>query len=120
MPIRGSSRKSGAQPSLTNRSAILNLATTASCLALSGRIRGTTMPFLAQLSRTSRRVELVALGGAAGFAAGIGAFVLLGPHWLARLLSDSSAAIGAVLMGVIFALAASTLAAIVVIIRVRT
>jgi methyl-accepting chemotaxis protein len=78
------------------------------------------MPFLAQLSRTSRRVELVALGGAAGFAAGIGAFVLLGPHWLARLLSDSSAAIGAVLMGVIFALAASTLAAIVVIIRVRT
>jgi methyl-accepting chemotaxis protein len=77
------------------------------------------MPFAANLSRTGRRLEFVALAGAVGFAAGIGVFLLFGPQWLVQVLTNSPAPVPCVSMGIIFALAASTLASIVVIARVR-
>jgi methyl-accepting chemotaxis protein len=77
------------------------------------------MPFSAQLSKTARRGRLVAIGGAAGFAAGVAGFVLFGSHWLVQALNDAPPAVSGAVMGVIFALFASTLAAIVVIARVR-
>ena len=77
------------------------------------------MPLSVTLSRMSCRGELVALGAAIGFAAGIGAFVLFGPHWLVRALSEAPAAVSGIVMGVIFAFAASTLTGIVVIARAR-
>ena len=77
------------------------------------------MPFFAKFSRMSRRGELVALGAAAGFVAGLGVFFSLGPHWLVQLLGDSPAPVGGAAMGIIFALAAATLTASVVIARVR-
>ena len=77
------------------------------------------MAFAATLSRTSRRGGLVWLGAAAGFAAGVGAFQLFGPHWLIQALSEAPAPLSAAVMGAIFACAAATLTAIVVIVRVR-
>jgi methyl-accepting chemotaxis protein len=77
------------------------------------------MPFSTLVSKTSRRGQLVALGGAAGFAAGVTGFVLFGSQWLVRVLNDAPPAVSGVIMGVIFALFASTLAGIVVIARVR-
>jgi methyl-accepting chemotaxis protein len=77
------------------------------------------MPFAADLSRTSRRAGFVALGGAVGFAAGLAGFMLFGPRWLVQALSDAPAPVSGIVMGIIFALATSTLTSIVVIARVR-
>ncbi len=77
------------------------------------------MPFAAMFSTKSRRWAQVMLGAAAGFAAGVVAFSLFGAHWLVQLLSDAPAPLSAAIMGVIFALAAATLSALVVIARVR-
>jgi methyl-accepting chemotaxis protein len=77
------------------------------------------MPFFLRLSKASRRGGFVAMAGAIGFAVGIIAFVLFGSHWLVQALSDApELAVGAV-MGVILALAVSTLTSFVVIARIR-
>ena len=77
------------------------------------------MPFAANFSRTSRRGAFVAIAAAAGFAAGIAGFAAFGSQWLVQALGNAPAAVSGVVMGVIFALAFSTLAALVVIERVR-
>ncbi len=77
------------------------------------------MPFFLRLSKASRRGGFVALGGAIGFAVGIVAFVLFGSEWLVEALSGAPALVVGVIMGVILALAASTLTSILVIARVR-
>jgi methyl-accepting chemotaxis protein len=77
------------------------------------------MHFAAELSRTSRRGGFVALGAAIGFGAGIAGFVFFGPHWLVRALIEAPAPVAGAVMGMIFALAASTLTAAIVIFRVR-
>jgi methyl-accepting chemotaxis protein len=71
------------------------------------------------LSKSSRRGELVVVGALAGFAAGIAVFALFGPHWLVRALTDESPTVSGLVMGLIFALAASALTAIIVIVRIR-
>jgi len=77
------------------------------------------MPFFLRLSKASRRGGFVAVAGAVGFALGIVAFVLFGSHWLVQALSDAPGPVVGVVMGVILALAVSTLTSFVVIARVR-
>jgi methyl-accepting chemotaxis protein/PAS domain-containing protein len=77
------------------------------------------MPFFLRLSKASRRGGFVAVAGAVGFAAGIVAFVLFGSHWLVQALSDAPELAVGVVMGVILALAVSTLTSFVVIARIR-
>ncbi len=77
------------------------------------------MPFAAMFSTKIRRWAQVMLGAATGFAAGVVAFSLFGAHWLVQLLSDAPAPLSAAVMGVIFALAAAMLSALVIIARVR-
>jgi methyl-accepting chemotaxis protein len=77
------------------------------------------MPFFFRLSKASRRGGFVALAGAIGFAVGVVAFVLFGSRWLVEALSDAPAPVVGVVMGIILALAASTLMSFVVIARVR-
>ncbi len=77
------------------------------------------MAFAARLSKTSRRGSLMVLGAAAGFAAGVVIFSLVGAHWLVQLLSEAPAPVSAAIMGVVFALAVATISAIVVVVRVR-
>jgi methyl-accepting chemotaxis protein len=76
------------------------------------------MPVSKVMSRTSRRYALVVLGAVGGFAAGVAAFSLFGAHWLVAALSEGPA-LSAAIMGVIFACVSSTLAALVIIARVR-
>jgi methyl-accepting chemotaxis protein/PAS domain-containing protein len=76
------------------------------------------MPFTANLSRTTRRGGFIALASGAGFVAGVAAFVFIGPDWLVHALRGP-ALLGGAAMGVIFALAASTVASIVVAVRTR-
>jgi methyl-accepting chemotaxis protein len=59
------------------------------------------------------------MAGAIGFAVGIIAFVLFGSHWLVQALSDAPGPVVGVVMGVILALAVSTLTSFVVIARIR-
>jgi methyl-accepting chemotaxis protein len=77
------------------------------------------MPFFLRLSKASRRGGFVAMAGAIGFAVGIIAFVLFGSHWLVQALSDAPGPVVGVVMGVILALAVSTLTSFVVIARIR-
>jgi methyl-accepting chemotaxis protein len=77
------------------------------------------MPFFLRLSKASRRGGFVAVAGAVGFALGIVAFVLFGSHWLVQALSDAPELAVGVVMGVILALAVSTLTSFVVIARIR-
>ncbi len=77
------------------------------------------MPFFFRLSKASRRGGFVALAGAIGFAVGVVAFVFFGSRWLVEALSDAPAPVVGVVMGIILALATSTLTSFVVIARVR-
>jgi len=77
------------------------------------------MAFFLRLSKASRRGGFVAMAGAIGFAVGIIAFVLFGSHWLVQALSDAPGPVVGVVMGVILALAVSTLTSFVVIARIR-
>jgi methyl-accepting chemotaxis protein len=77
------------------------------------------MLFSLRLSRAARRGEFVVLAGAMGFAAGIIGFILFGAHWLVQALSEAPAAVAGSIIGVIFALTASTLTSFFVIARVR-
>jgi methyl-accepting chemotaxis protein len=77
------------------------------------------MPFSFKLSRASRRGGIVALAGAVGFAIGIVAFIFFGSHWLVEALRDAPGPVVGVIMGIILALAASTLTSLIVIARVR-
>ncbi len=77
------------------------------------------MPFSALLSKTSRRGELVVLGAIAGFAIGMGGCMAAAPRGLGHALGNASTPALGALVGVVFALAASTLTALVVIARVR-
>jgi methyl-accepting chemotaxis protein len=77
------------------------------------------VPFFLRLSEASRRAGFVALGGAIGFAVGVVAFVLFGSRWLVEALSDAPGPVVGVVMGIMLALATSTLTSIVVITRVR-
>jgi methyl-accepting chemotaxis protein len=77
------------------------------------------MPFFFRLSKASRRSGFVALAGAIGFAVGVVAFVLFGSRWLVEALSDAPGPVVGVIMGIMLALAASTLTSFVVIARVR-
>ena len=65
------------------------------------------MPLFAKLSKTSRRGELVALGGIVGFGAGVAGYMLFGAGWLVRALSDQPAIVSGVVIGMTFAIAAS-------------
>src|ERR1700683_2682142 len=77
------------------------------------------MPFSFTLSKASHRSGFVALAGIVGFAAGIVGFVLFGSHWLVEALADAPGPLAGTVMGVFFALVASTLTSFIVIARVR-
>jgi methyl-accepting chemotaxis protein len=77
------------------------------------------MSFAATLSKTSRRGAFVAVAGTIGFIAGIIGFAVFGPDWLVHVLSAGPKPVASIVMGVIFGLAASSLAAAVVIVRLR-
>ena len=72
-----------------------------------------------KLSKASRHWGLVVLAEAIGFAAGMVGFVFFGADWIVQALSDAPASVAGVVMGAIFALATTTIAAMFVIIRVR-
>jgi len=77
------------------------------------------MSFAATLPKTSRRGAFVAVAGSIGFIAGIIGFAVFGPGWLMHVLSAGPKLLASIVMGVIFALAASSLAAAVVIVGLR-
>jgi PAS domain-containing protein len=77
------------------------------------------MPFFLTLSKASRSAGFVALAGAIGFGVGFVAFGFTDSRWLVEALSDTPGPVVGVVMGIILALAASTLTSIIVITRVR-
>jgi len=72
------------------------------------------MGFGPSLAKFSRNWGLVVGAGAAGFGAGIAAFVLFGPDWIVALLRDAPAPVAGAVMALPFALGASAIAGFVV------
>jgi PAS domain-containing protein len=62
------------------------------------------------LPKLSRNWPLVAIAGAAGFALGIALFALCGASWIVAVLTQTSALVGALVIGVPFGLAAAAIA----------
>jgi methyl-accepting chemotaxis protein len=64
------------------------------------------------LAKASRNWGLVATAGAAGFAAGVGVYLVSGSGWLVAALTEDSAPVAGMIMGLPFALGAAALAGV--------
>ena len=65
------------------------------------------------LAKASRNWRLVAITGAAGFAVGVGVYLICGPGWVVAALTDASAPVAGTAMGLPFGLGAAALAGLV-------
>ncbi len=65
------------------------------------------------LAKASRNWRLVAIAGAAGFAVGVGVYLVCGSAWLVAALTEASAPVAGMIMGLLFGLGTTALAGLV-------